>query len=212
MRRREFLQVAALLSAGTSVIPKGWALTPEQSEFLASRPPYIEQHTPTLFSQRQRAAVTAAAEQIIPRTDTPGAIDAGAPRFIELLVQDWFTDSERHDFLAGLDDLLQRSGGDFAALGAAEQLAVLETLEDESADSPWYDFGSTLRMWDDTAPFICQLKELTVLGFNLSEVGATQFLRINPMGKFDGDYPLVAGDGAYDKDTLLRKLAMESSS
>lgn len=210
MRRREFLQVAALVSAGTSVIPRGWALNAEQSAFLAARPPYIDQKTPDLFNKVQRAAVTAAAEQIIPRTDTPGAIDAGAPRFIELLVQDWFNDAERNDFLAGLEDLLKRSGGDFAALSVAEQLAVLEKLEAESADSSWYDFASTLRIWDDTAPFICQLKELTVLGFTLSEVGATQFLRINPMGKFDGDYPFAEGDGAYDKDTLLRKLAMES--
>lgn len=212
MRRREFLQCAALLSAGTSIAPRGWALTTEQSAFLAARPPYIDQYTPTLFDTAQRAAISAAAEQIIPRTDTPGANDAQAPRFIELMVQDWFTESERAAFLAGLDDLQGRSGGSFAKLDPSAQLEVLEELESESADSSWYDFGSTLRIWDDAAPFICQLKELTVLGFNLSEVGATQFLRINPMGKFDGDYPLTAGDGAYDKDTLLRKLAMEISS
>ena len=212
MRRREFLQCAALLSAGTTVAPRSWSLTGEQSAFLAARPPYIDQHTPSLFNKTQRAAISAAVEQIIPRTDTPGAIDAGVPRFVELMVQDWFTDSERTDFLAGLDDLQQRSGGDFAGLESTDQVAVLETLESEAEDSPWYDFGNTLRVWDDTAPFICQLKELTVLGFNLSEVGATQFLRINPMGKFDGDYPLSKGDGAYDKDTLLRKLAQESQS
>jgi len=212
VRRREFLQCAALVSAGALVIPKGWALTAEQSDYLAARPPYIDQHVPTLFSERERAAVSAAAEQIIPRTDTPGAIDAGVPRFIELLVQDWFTESERSDFLVGLTDLLQRSGGDFAALNAAQQLALLETIEAESADSSWYDLASTLRIWDDSAPFICQLKELTVLGFNLSELGSTQFLRINPMGNFDGDYPLAPGDATYDKDTLLRKLAMEASS
>ena len=212
MRRREFLQCAALVSAGALVIPKGWTLTTEQSDYLAARPPYIDQYVPTLFSERERAAVIDAAEQIIPRTDTPGAIDAGVPRFIELLVQDWFTESERSDFLVGLTDLLQRSGGDFAALNAAQQLALLETIEAESADSSWYDLASTLRIWDDSAPFICQLKELTVLGFNLSELGSTQFLRINPMGKFDGDYPLASGDATYDKDTLFRKLAMEASS
>ena len=210
MNRREFLQCAALLTAGTAIAPPSWSLNGEQSDFLAARASYIERPLPALFSQVQRSAVSAAAECVIPRTDTPGALDAGAPRFIEHMVADWFMDAERERFLGGLDELLRRADGDFAALPPARQIELLETLENEAEDAPWYRFGNTLRIWDEDAPFICQLKELTVLGFMLSEVGSNQFLRPNPMGSFDGSLPLAADDRVYDKHTMIRMIAKES--
>ena len=210
MNRREFMQCAAMLSAGTTLAPTGWALSEEQSKYLASRDPYIDQVSPELFSEAQRGAVTAAADLTIPRTDTPGAVDAGVPRFIELMVADWLTDDERIGFVAGIDDLNARGNGDFAGLPPSAQMSILEALEDEAADSPWYNFGATLRLWDSEAPFICQFKELTVLGFMLSKTGSKEFLRPNPMGKFDGEYPLGPDDAAYDKSTLLRMIAKEA--
>jgi hypothetical protein len=133
------------------------------------------------------------------------------PRFIELMVAEWFDDDERSRFLAGVDELIERAGGDFAALPASRQLAILESLEDAAADAEWYGFGATLRIWDSEAPFICQFKELTALGFVLSKTGSSEFLRPNPMGKFDGRYPLGPDDPAYDKHTPLRMIAKESS-
>tara|TARA_R110002110_G_scaffold415561_2_gene650943 strand:+ start:167737 stop:168381 length:645 start_codon:yes stop_codon:yes gene_type:complete len=197
MNRREFLQVAALLTAGATTAPRGWAMSDEQQAFLAAQPDYIDRHTTDFFSPAQRATAAAIAEQIIPATDTPGALDAGVPRFVELMVADWFTDRERQNFMAGLDAFGARTGGTFPALSAPEQLALLEQEEDAASESDWYKMGNTMRMWDDTAPFICQFKELTVLGFFLSDVGATQVLRNNPMGSFKGDIPLGSKDAAY---------------
>ncbi len=211
MNRREFMQCAAMLAAGTAIAPQGWALTEEQNRYLAARAPYIEQPSPGLFNAQQLAAVAAAADITIPRTDTPGAVDAGVPRFIELMVADWFNDDERARFIAGVDGLIAQAGGDFAALERVEQLALLEALEDDASDAEWYGFGATLRVWDSEAPFICQFKELTALGFVLSKTGCREFLRPNPMGKFDGEYPLGPDDPAYDKHTMLRMMAKESN-
>ena len=211
MNRREFIQCAAMLAAGTAVAPAGWTLSEEQSRFLAARAPYIDRPSPGLFNPAQMAAVTAAADVTIPRTDTPGAIDAGVPRFIELMAADWFSDDERQRFMAGVDDLNARASGDFAGRTAGEQVAILETLEEAASDAEWYGFGATLRIWDSEAPFICQFKELTALGFLLSKTGSREFLRPNPMGKFDGDYPLGPDDPAYDKHTMLRMMAKESN-
>ncbi|MEP0203915.1 MAG: gluconate 2-dehydrogenase subunit 3 family protein [Halioglobus sp.] len=211
MNRREFLQCAALISAGATVVPKGWTLSQDQSRYLAASPPYIEQAAPSFFSVSQRADVRAMADLIIPRTDTPGALDAGADRFIELMVSDWFNEAEQQHFMAGLAEIRDRSGGDFTARTSAQQLALLEALESESADANWYAPFSTMRVWDDSAPFICQLKELAVLGFTLSEVGATQFLRPNPMGSLNGSLPLGPDDPAYDKESMLRSFAGEAS-
>jgi len=203
MNRREFLQCAAVLVAGAGTVPSAWAMNREQSAFLAARPSYVKQQELTFFSVSQRSAVAAIAEQIIPETDTPGAAEAEVGQFVELMVADWFDDSERQFFMAGLAELESRAVGGFSNLSDAEQLALLEQVEDEVSDAPWFDLGSTLRVWDDSAPFICQLKELVVLGYFLSEVGAKQALQINPMGSFKGDIPLVDA-ASYAAEMPLR--------
>ena len=211
MNRREFLQAAAVLTAGGSILPAGWAMNRQQRSFLASQPNYIDRHALSFFSLQQRATVTAIAEQIIPQTETPGATTAGVPRFIELMVSDWFDDKEREFFMAGLADLEQRAEQDFAGLTAAQQLQILQELEQLASSAPWFATGNFMRIWDDQAPFICQFKELTVLGFFLSEVGATQVLRDNPMGTFHGDIPLAVDDPAYAAQLPMRMMAGEQN-
>jgi hypothetical protein len=93
----------------------------------------------------------------------------------------------------------------FFGVPAVDQFKILEQLEDDASDSPWFDFGNTTRVWDGDAPFICQFKELTVLGFLLSEVGSQQVLRTNPMGSFKGDIPLLDTDVAYAAELPMRQ-------
>ena len=64
-----------------------------------------------------------------------------------------------------------------------------------------------MRIWDSEAPFICQIKELTVLGFMLSEIGSKEFLRPNPMGEFKGDAQLNPNDSSYATQIPIRVLA-----
>jgi len=137
------------MAAGAGGLQSTLALSQEQQTFLAGQPNYIDRQVLDFFSPGQRAAV---AEQIIPATDTPGAITAGVPRFIELMVKDWFNEAERELFVNGLADLQQRAGGSFSDLPASQQLQLLEHLEAESENSDWYDIGNILRVWDDTAP------------------------------------------------------------
>jgi gluconate 2-dehydrogenase gamma chain len=209
MNRREFLQCAAVIAAGSSALPSSWVFSQEQRTMLAAQPNYIDRHPLTLFDDAQRALVTAVAEQVIPATDTPGAIDAGVPRFIELMVSDWFNETERGLFLAGVAELQSRAAGDFAGVPSEQQLLLLEAMEAEAADSDWYDLGNVLRVWVSDAPFICQFKELVVLGFMLSEVGGTRFQRENPMGSFDGSRPLTDIDPAWAAESPIRMIAGE---
>ena len=88
MNRRQFLQVAALLASGATAVPNAWSLNVEQRKYLAAQADYVDSRSLDFFTAAQRASIAAAVEQIIPRTETPGALDAGADRFVELMVED----------------------------------------------------------------------------------------------------------------------------
>lgn len=201
MNRREFLQCAAILISGASASQLGFTLSEDQQVYLASAPNYNTEAV-DYFTPAQRKIVAAMSEIIIPRTDTPGAIDAGVPRYIELMVANWLNEEELAIFTAGLKDIETRIpreyGSAFDQLDNAQQLAIMEALEDAASDSPWYDFGNTMREFISDAPFICQIKELTVWGFFTSQEGATQVLRYDPMPMFfNGDTPLASDESSW---------------
>jgi hypothetical protein len=201
MNRREFLQCAAILISGASASQLGFTLSEEQTVYLATAPNYNTTAV-NYFTANQREIVAAMAEVIIPRTDTPGAIDAGVPRFLELMVAHWFNDEERAIFTAGLLDIETRIpvdyGKPFHQLSAQTQLDIMESLEKEASDSSWYEFGNVLRDFISDAPFVCQLKELTIWGFFTSEKGGSQVLRYDPMPMyFDGNIPLSPEDSSW---------------
>jgi gluconate 2-dehydrogenase gamma chain len=201
MNRREFLQCAAILVSGASVSQLSFSLSEAQSTFLANAPDFNTRPV-DYFSPPRREIVAAMAEVIIPRTETPGAIDARVPAFLELMAAHWFNDEERAIFDAGLLDIETRIpaeyGKPFPQLTAAEQLEVMQALEDAASDAPWYDFGNVQRDYISDAPFICQLKELTVWGFFTSQEGGSQVLRYDPMPMhFNGDTPLSPEDSSW---------------
>lgn len=201
MNRREFLQCAAILISGSSAAQLGFALTEEQQVYLATAPNYNTTEV-DYFTPEQRKIIAAMTEVVIPRTDTPGAIDAGVPRYIELMVANWMEEGERNIFDTGLADIETRIpreyGKPFHELPADDQLAIMEDLESAASESSWYDFANVQREFISDAPFICQLKELTIYGFFTSEAGSKQVLRYDPMPmEFDGEYPLSENDSTW---------------
>jgi hypothetical protein len=200
MNRRQFIELTSLILAGSSLSVNAHTREHQQQLFALGKN-FIEQQV-NIFTASQRQLVQALVEIIIPRTDTPGALDAKADHFIELTVAHYMTADERKTFVAGLSALQadMDNAGDLAAevkeaAYTARLTELLTNLEERHADAAWYQLGNRLgNGFDSSAPFICQLKELTVVGFFMSEVGATQVLRHNPMpGDFDGE-TLLASD------------------
>jgi hypothetical protein len=200
MNRRQFIELTSLILAGGSLSVNAQTAEHHQQLFALGKN-FIEQQV-NIFTASQRQLVQALVEIIIPRTDTPGALDAKADHFIELTVAHYMTADERKIFIAGLSALQadMDNAGDLATevkdAAYTERLTELLTnLEERHADAAWYQLGNRLgNGFDSSAPFICQLKELTVVGFFMSEVGATQVLRHNTMpGGFDGE-TLLASD------------------
>jgi hypothetical protein len=133
--------------------------------------------------------VTAASECIIPRSDTPGATDAGTTAFIDTMLSDWYSRSERDQFLAGLAELDARSravgGRVFADRPSVEQSALLTEFDNTV---------NTLRRTNATAAnahWFAMLKYLTVWGYCTSEKGMRQTLGSwPPPMRYDGCAPL----------------------
>ena len=186
--RRQLLQLAAaLLGAGVSSSLARSVL----AQALPSGAPARDAFTPD-----QREGVAAIAERILPKTDTPGAIEAGVPRFIESMVADWYTETEREIFLDGLRALdaacLEAHGSRFARCTAAQRDLALADAERAAAAYEGPAVGFLSKEIDEHAPFFAKAKELTVLGYFTSEVGATQVLQYNPVpGFYDGAYPFA---------------------
>lgn len=124
------------------------------------------------------ATVTAAAERILPRTDTPGATDAGVTAFVDTMLDGWYPQPDRDRFLQGLADLDARSrahgGHDFIALSTADQVAVLTALDDELTSF------RRARPAGQATPWFDLLKYLTIYGYCTSQPGATKGLGIWP--------------------------------
>jgi len=203
LNRREFLECATLLVAGMTASQVGFTLTEEQKIYLATAPDYIA-HDVALFSKEQRFLIAEFTEIIIPETNTPGAKEAGVPKYIELMVSQWLNDEERNLFMEGLESVAsiskQRYGKNTRNLTQTEMLKILESLEEDASDDPWYAFANTAGAFSDEhkSPFICQLKELTIWGFFTSEVGSKKALRYNPMPmRFKGDIPLKDEDSTW---------------
>jgi gluconate 2-dehydrogenase gamma chain len=150
---------------------------------------------PSFLSQDQATLVTQVAEIIIPKTDTPGAKDAGVPGFIDLMLKDVYSKEDQDRFLEGLkkfdEGAVSAHGDPFVELSAEDQAAFVKKTHDEAVEIERGENRPAKR------PFILMMKELTMLGFFTSKEGATQVLQyVAVPGAYKGCIPLTeAGNG-----------------
>lgn len=197
MQRRELLAALTALFGGTLAAPCVAFL--ETADAAGSAAPT----TPSLFTPEQRELVATATELILPTTDTPGAREAGVPAFLEMMLVDWFYDDERESFMAGLASLDLRAkeatGQTFVDSPEADQVAILQALEKEGLQEMQKQGISPMSLVQENAPapaFFPSLKQMTLLGYYTSEVGATRELVFQPI---PGKYEPCANVGAHGR-------------
>ena len=139
--------------------------------------------SPVALDERQFTTVGRFADVIIPRTDTPGAIDAGVPSFVDQMLSTWFAADERDAFLLQLERLDAEAERRFGVAFAAADDSSCERLISEIAVAADAGAPSELNL------FFRKMKELTLVGYYTSEVGATQELRRMPMSEWKADVP-----------------------
>ncbi len=184
MDRREVLSRASMLLGGfitasaASGILAGCVATPEPVEGAKSG----------FLTAQEIATVSAMTDQILPKTDTPGALDVGVPAFIDRMLAGYYTDKERGIIRSGLmavsTDAAELRGKSFTALTPDEQIALMQEYDREAY---------TPRAATADPHFFRMIKELTLLGFCTSKIGATTLMRYEQTpGPFKGDVPVSA--------------------
>jgi len=192
MNRREALQRVAWLMGGTVSAPL--ILAVEKGYPAATS----VGGKPSILTVPQMASVSTVVEIMIPRTDTPGAVDVGVPGFIDLMLRDVYTQKDRDRYLAGMAELdaaaVDQHGKRLVALDGSDQIALVRTFHDAALAE---DLAQRRAHARAERPFILMTKELTLLGFFTSEVGATQVLQyVAVPGSYHGCLPLEqAGNG-----------------
>jgi hypothetical protein len=185
--RREAIRRAAIF-AGVAFSP-AWLSLVERRASAA----LLEQQAPAAAGQSQAqpryltparfAIVAAVSDRILPRTDTPGAVDVGVPAFIDLLYGEFMTDAERQLLTSGLDAIDRAAVADGEPFQSSpvsrqdELLRVVARLEEDQQPP-------------QQGPFRL-IRSATILGYFTSEPVARTVLHYDPIpGRYDSCIPI----------------------
>jgi len=171
--RRDFVRGALLAIGAAGTAFPGWSALDAATK---GKAPF--------FDARRFAILDAAAETILPRTDTPGARDAKVPQRIGKLMTGWASAKTKADFTKLLDDMDSAAGG-LAALPADKQLAAVSAYDKAHGADPVYG----------------KFKKLVFALYYLSEPGATQELRYeHTPGAWEPSIPVTSDTRGYAVD------------
>ena len=215
-RREAILRMSALLG-GVALIGSGALISGCRAEKTAA--------TSTPFTADDIAYLDEIADTILPTTSTPGAKAAKTGAFMALMVTDTYHDDDEKTFRDGmrkLDDLSkQKNGGaSFMKATPAQRLALLQELDKEQHDysekqraegrkksdafisgtsqqnAPEAKINPATQIASEPAnKYFRMMKELALLGYFTSEVGATQALRyVESPGRYDPCVPYKPGE------------------
>jgi hypothetical protein len=177
MNRREALQLLAT-GAALQLAPGRLSAVLREARAVLGTPA-----APRTLNAHQTASVTAMAEMILPKTETPGAKDVGVCDFIDLILTEWYDEEERSRFLEGLAHVDARSQAlfakDFVGCSPAQQADILAVLgekmiEEEHAQEHFRRSAASAKRPHQN--FYFMFRQLTLTAYYTSEAGATEEL------------------------------------
>ncbi len=133
--------------------------------------PPEQQTQPRFFNRQDYETVSRIADLIIPETDTPGAVAAGVPAYIDIIIAR-NTDQQlvMADGLRWVDSEAKRVGNKgFTELSEAQQLSILEPLCEAHDANPDHLARNV--------QFFSLIKSLTADGYYTSQVGLMRELQ-----------------------------------
>jgi hypothetical protein len=204
MHRREALQRVAVILGGT-VIGSELFLTGCKTE---------EKKASMTFSEEDVQYLDEIAETILPTTNTPGAKAAGVGKFMTVYVADCYNEDNQKIFHEGMGKVNQASEKKFDAgfmkLTPQQRHQVLVEVDQEAREyqkkkgehdkqeNEKAEKDKNYKKKDMPVHYFRLLRELTVLGYFTSEIGAKQALRyIETPGRYEGCIPYTKGEKAW---------------
>ncbi|MDO7744448.1 MAG: gluconate 2-dehydrogenase subunit 3 family protein [Pedobacter sp.] len=211
MDRREAVRnVAFLLGGALSATTIG--------VFLDSCNTTSDKKGSNLFSADQDQMITEVADTIIPTTKTPGAKAAGVGPFIAMMIKDCYPKEAQEAFVKGLEDLEERSNkafkNSFTKISPKEREQLIGKLREETIAAQKIENEKIQaaekakpvsrrpidgkEKKDGTPYFFAIARDLTLLGYFTSEIGATQaYEYLDIPGRYDGNTDLKPGQRVW---------------
>ena len=182
MNRRDALKSVVLLMGGTVI---------GSTALLTGCAPDSQLKELT-FSAEDLAFLDEIGETIIPTTDTPGAKATKIGEFMQMMVKECYDADQQTTFISGLTTIRTDFKGEksleFMEATPEDRLAFLNALHQKYVASGEEKKPQIIHM----------LRDLTVLGYYSSEIGATQALRfVETPGRFDPCIDYKKGDKAW---------------
>jgi hypothetical protein len=189
MNRRDALSRVALLFGGTII----------GAEFFLSgcKNPESQAAGTLDFSEKNIAFLDEMGETILPTTaSSPGAKAVKIGEFMKTMVTDCYDEKDQKIFMEGIGKLNdaadKKYGKSFEKLSPEERKAFLIELDKEAKD-----YAKT-RKEDEPNHYFSLMKQLTLLGYFTSEIGATKALRyVAVPGRWEGCIDYKKGDKAW---------------
>ena len=188
MNRRDALSRVAILLGGTIV---------GSNIFLEGcKPADKKAKSGQDFDENEIAFLDEVADTIIPTTKTPGAKAAKVGAFMTVMVKDCYEDKEQKIFREGMqkiDDASKKKNDKvFMEIDPKQKHDLLVEIDNEQKNY------TKNKKKDDDPHYFRMMKELTLLGYFTSEIGATQALRyVEVPGRYEGCVPYKKGDKAW---------------
>lgn len=186
-RRKALRQTAALAGAST--------LTPTLLSLLQScqQQPSIDWQ-PAILSTDQARFVSVLVDTLLPKTDTPGAIELKVDQFIDLVIAHTMDEGAQQAVLSQIDtfddQVKQEKGKPFVALSDEIRSEVLRA---EERNTPKYNNSVWGTAVGEQAPIgiYRSLKSLALWGYFSSEAIGKNVLSYDPVpGAYQGCIPL----------------------
>jgi gluconate 2-dehydrogenase gamma chain len=173
MNRREALKHTAFL-LGVSLSPSAVSSALAQ----LSRDPSAG---PVHLTAPRFAAAAALAERLLPRTDTPGAADAGVPGFFDVSYGTFMNEAERTVVERGLDQLNAAGPQGYAALPPQRQDELIRALAASS---------------EQDRRFLREMRQTIFTGYFTSERVCNEVFKHDPIpGRYKSDVSLQEATG-----------------
>lgn len=144
------------------------------------------------FSKDTIALMDEIGETILPDSDrSPGAKAAHIGKFMNSYIHNCYGKNNQKVFISGLEQIQKESRTryqkDFLNISNKERFDLLSKYDEQS------------RAKNSEKPhFFTLMKQVTILGYFSSEVGATKAMRYNiGPGNYDGCYPYKEGDKSW---------------